>query len=230
MGGAVRSSLARLGGFGLIVGGAGFFAAGALHPHGSSGQSFEESMASMLGHSNWPVAHWFALVSSLLLAWAIWMLVDSGWTANSALGHASGRLAIAACLFMVVEFAVEIAAYGLADAYAAGEATPLVDLVDPLQAVGWPVLGLGFAGLAAGLTHAAPRFVAYLAIVSGIALGLAGVLVQGLHIVEFGPLFVAGNGLSIWIIWAGVRLIRDRRFAEADVPASARTQRAAIGP
>lgn len=207
------SRLGRIGGLALAAAGIGFFVAGALHPHGSPGQDFRAGIVSMLESPMWPAAHWSALASGLLAAWAVWLLVDAGWTGGSTVARAGARLTILASVFMAVQFSVEIASRGAAAAYAAGESAPLVDLIDPMQAVGWPALALGFILLAVGVPDSAPRGVVAVGVVGAAAIGLAGILVQGLHIVQLGPLFMGGNLLSVWMVWAGLRAGRGRSEA-----------------
>src|ERR1041384_722674 len=133
----------RSGGALLALGGLGFFLAGAVHPQGATG-TFSETMASMLGSPTWPLAHWLALGSGLIILWAVWLLVDSEWTAASTLGHVGARLVLVAGLFMAVEFAVELAAMPEAAAYAAGAPTLMGALVEAMQSLGWPAFMLGF--------------------------------------------------------------------------------------
>ena len=200
----------RLGGLLLAVGGVGFFLAGALHPQPDSGvEGFRAAMIMMLSDSLWPAAHWIGLVTGLVLVWAIWLLVDAGWTAGSVMAYAGARLAMISTLFMTVQWAVEIAARSALEAYSASEAAPMVDLIDVMQAVGWPALGLGFALLASGVHRAAPRWVAIFGVVGAVGVGLAGLLAQGLHILQAGVLFLGGNLLALWMVWAGLRAARD---------------------
>lgn len=201
----------RAGGLLLALGGVGFFLSGMLHPQPHPGaDEFRDAMASMLSHPLWSWAHWIALTTGLLLTWAVWVLVDSGVLAGSVAARVGARLAIISTLFMSVQWAVEIAARGALEAYSAGEPTPMVDLIDVMQATGWPALGLGFGLLAAGSRGAAPRWVAALGVLGAAAVGLAGLLAQGLHILEAGVLFLGGNLLALWMVWAGVRAIRGR--------------------
>jgi len=160
--------------------------AGLLHPHGE-GSSFEAGTASMLQGATWSVAHWFGLVAMVLLVCAVWLLVDAGWTSGSATAHAGASLTILAGLFMAVQMAAEIGVGESVHAYAAGRPAPLADLLEAMQVVGWPALGLGFALLALGATHAAPLPVSILAAARGIAAGLGRILVMGLHILPAAP-------------------------------------------
>ena len=204
-----RTRSGRIGGLLLAAGGVGFFAAGVLHPQPASGlNEFRDAMTSMLAHPLWPLAHWVALVTGLLLAVAVWLLVDDGWTDQSVAGRAGARIAIISTLFMSVQWAVEIAARGALEGYSRGEAAPMVDLIDAMQAVGWPALALGFGLLAAGVPGATPRWLAVMSMIGAVALALAGLLAQGLHILRAGVLFLGGHLVALWMVWAGIRVAR----------------------
>lgn len=206
-----RTRSGQIGGLLLAAGGVGFFAAGVLHPQPPSGlNGFREAMTSMLAHPLWPLAHWTALVTGLVLVWAVWLLVDDGWTDHSVVARAGARLAIISALFMSIQWAVEIAARGALEGYSTGEAAPMVDLIDAMQAVGWPALALGFGLLAAGVPGSAPRWLVVMAMVGAAALGLAGLLAQGLHLLQAGVLFLGGHLLALWMVWAGIRVARSR--------------------
>jgi hypothetical protein len=181
----------------------------------------------MLHGATWSLAHWIGLVAMIVVVWAVWLLVDAGWTRSSAVAHAGARLTILAGLFMAVQMAVEIGAGHSADA--AGRAAPLVDLIEAMQVVGWPALGLGFALLALGVTDSAPRPVSVLAAVGGLAVGLAGILVMGLHILAAAPLFAGTNLLVPWIVWAGVRAARPEAGAVESAPQVVARSGVAIG-
>jgi hypothetical protein len=219
--------LRRFGGALLALAGVPFLLAGMLHPHGE-GSSFEEGTASMLKGSTWSVAHWFGLVSMIVVVWAVWLLVDAGWTRDSAVGHAGARLTILSGTFMAVQMAAEIGAGRYADTYAAGQPAPLIDLLEAMQVVGWPAFGVGIALLALGVTHSAPRPVAVLAAIGGVAAGLGGVVVMGFHVLSAAPLFAGTNLLVPWVVWAGMRVARGEREAEVSSEKVTRN-RAALG-
>lgn len=211
------SRLRRSGGALLALAGVPFLLAGILHPHGE-GSSFEEGTASMLQGSTWSLAHWLGMVAMFVVVWAVWLLIDAGWTDRSVLARAGARLTILSGLFMTVQMAAEIGVGESADAHAAGEPAPLLDLLEAMQVIGWPAFGLGFAMLALGVTGSAPRLVSVLAAVGGVAAGLGGILVMGLHILPAAPLFAGTNLLVPWIIWAGVRAARGERGAPEGSP------------
>src|SRR5690242_17278067 len=74
--------------------------------------------------------------------------------------------------------------------------------------VGWPALAMGLTLVVVGVPGSAPLPVAALGAIGGVALALAGVLVQGAHMLSFGPLFLGGVPLALWIVWAGLRAAR----------------------
>jgi hypothetical protein len=74
-----------------------------------------------------------------------------------------------------------------------------------MQAAGWPFFALAFI-LLAGSTHWAPVWVRVAAIIGACALATGGLVVQGLHVVALGPVFIFGNALAFWMIWAGIRI------------------------
>jgi hypothetical protein len=206
--------LRQAGGALLALGGVAFFLAGAVHPQGSNG-SFAEATAGMLASPTWSAAHWLAVASALAVVWALWLLLDSGWLADSLVGQAGARLVLVAGPFMAVEFAAELAARPEAAAYAAGAPTPMGALVEAMQAVGWPAFMLGFVLLIAGLPSSAPAVVRLAGAVGALAMGLGGLLTEGLHLPAAGPLFIGGNLLAVWLVWSGVAAVR-RGWASAN--------------
>lgn len=189
----------------LAIGGVGFFAAGAFHPAGRPGQDFDQAIVSMLGSPMWPVAHWIAVVSALLVALALFLLIDQP---QDSLAAAAGlRLGIVATSFMAVEFTVELAARADVARIASGQPAPLLALVDAMQAIGFPALAAAFILIAAA-TRWTPRSVVVLGVIGAVALAVGGFVVQGLHVVALGPVFIVGNLLPIWMVWAGITRIR----------------------
>jgi hypothetical protein len=161
-------------------------------------------MAAMLASPTWQAAHWFAIGGTLITVWGLWLLVDAGWTKTSWLGQAGARLVLLAGLFMAVEFALEETLAAEASAYASGGPVPIGLVVEAMQAIGWPAFMLGFVILIAGVPTSAPAVVRLAGIVGATAMGLGGFLTEGLHIAAAGPLFIGGNLLALWTVWAGV--------------------------
>jgi hypothetical protein len=64
-----------------------------LHPQGPDGNgSYHATIAGMLSDPKWPAAHWFALVSLAVTAWAVGMLIDTGVTSRSTVAQIGARL------------------------------------------------------------------------------------------------------------------------------------------
>jgi hypothetical protein len=74
-----------------------------------------------------------------------------------------------------------------------------------MQAVGWPFFALAFILLAVS-TQWTPVWVKVLAVLGGCSLAIGGFVVQGLHVVALGPVFIAGNALAFWMMWAGIHI------------------------
>ncbi len=107
----------------LTLAGLLFTLAGILHPQGH-GDDFTTAVSSMLNSSQWPIAHWFALTSALLLVWAVLLLHDADLIGSSGIGDAGTRLTILGGVFMAVQLAVELAAHSEATALVAGQPHP----------------------------------------------------------------------------------------------------------
>jgi hypothetical protein len=126
---------------------------------------------------------------------------------------------------MSVQFAVELASRVELNAYAAGQPASLVALVEAMQAVGWPALGLGYALLALGSPVSAPWRVRAAGALGAAALLVGGVTVEGFHIAALGPLFAVGGLTFVWLLWSGARLAIGRE--QLRQPAGQRNQDAA---
>jgi hypothetical protein len=216
------SGLRRIVGVFLVVGAVGFGLNGALHPSASAG-SFREATIDILQQPIWPIPHWIGLVTMLLLATTVWLLADSGVTRRSVTAHVGARLLVVASLFMAVQAAAEIMAPSEVPALVAGDPAPLTGLLEVMQTVGWPAFSAGWILLAVGCGRSlAPRLVIALNVAGAAAMGLAGVLVEGFGMVAAAPLFQLGGLQVIWLLWAGIRLARDRWTELA--PSPTRTQ------
>jgi hypothetical protein len=190
------SARRRLGALCFALGGLGFFITGALHPHVEGPTDYRVVLSTMMGAPVWVAAHEIAIVTGLILATALWLLIDADFGRESLWSDLGSRLALVAMIFMTVEFSVE----------AAAKASPiLLELVDPMQMIGWPALCFGYALLAAGARNAAPIAVRCIGVVGATAMGLAGILVVGMHVLYLEPLFLGGFFLALWMMWAGVR-------------------------
>ena len=202
----MKQTLVRIGGWILALGAVLGFFAGALHPQGSSSPDFHATIARMLGSAQWPAAHWLAIIYALVATWALWLLLDGGWLAEFPVAWAGARLALVAQLFMAVQYAVELASRVELPLYASGQPASLVALVEPMQAAGWPALGIGYVLIALGARVSAPLPVRIAGALGGAAFAVGGIVVEGFHVVAAGPLFAAGGLAMIWLCWSGVKL------------------------
>jgi len=201
--------LRKITGATLVAGGIFDLVAGVLHPQGAKGDgSYRATTAAFLADPKWPAAGWTAIAAFALLAWGIWLLVDTGVTRRLVIAHGGARLLQVGAAILIVAAAVDIAARQEAAVYAAGGAAPLVWLTAPLQTIGWLAFGTGFAALALGLRSVAPRLVGILGAAGGLAMAAAGVLTEGFRLVAAGPLFILGALTALWLVWAGVSLVR----------------------
>lgn len=181
--------------------------AGVLHPH-STGGPLLSSVVAMLSNPLWACAHWVSYVSVVLIILALWLLIDTNWAGGSPAAHAGIRLTIIGGLFMMVEFAVELATKGSVGTLTPGNTVPMFRLFEVMHAAGWPTIAAGFVVLILGLRHGAPLAVRIVGIIGALAMGLAGVLVAGFHLTSFGALFIEGDLLAIWIVWVGIQIAR----------------------
>jgi hypothetical protein len=185
----------------LATGGLLFFIAGALHPAGHRGEDFKTVIISMLSDKMWPAAHYCALVSAFFVSWSLFLLLDkTKKTAALAI-----RLGIISLMFMAIEFSVELAAPTEVAGVIADGTSPLLSLIDAMQAVGWPFFALAFILLAVS-TRWTPIWVRVAGVLGACALGIGGLVVQGMHVVALGPVFIVGNALAFWMIWAGIHI------------------------
>jgi hypothetical protein len=179
----------------------------------------------MLHSPLWNYAHWLAFVSVVLIILALWLLLDEAWTKASIVARVGSRLTIIGGIFMMVEFAVELAAHSAMPALTAGAGASIFNLLVVTHAAGWPTIGAGFIVLALGVPRAAPLPIRVLGIVGALAMGLGGVLVAGFFLTQFGWLFMGGALLAIWITWAGVQTARgaaSREVAAAEEVSASR--------
>jgi hypothetical protein len=185
----------------LVIRGLLFFIAGAIHPAGHQEQDFKMAIVSMLSDKMWPIAHWSALLSAFIIAWSLFLLLDqTKKTAADAI-----RLGIISTIFMAMEFCVELAAPTEVSRVATDGKSSLLSLIDVMQAAGWPFFALAFILLAIN-TRWTPVWVRVAGVIGACALAIGGLVVQGLHVVALGPVFIFGNALAFWMVWAGIRI------------------------
>lgn len=200
-----HTELAQLGGAVLAAGGVLTLVGSALHPTGGT-SSYHASIAAQLTDPTGTPAAWLTLAGSLLLAWALWLLLESAWKESPPLVQAGARLAILGSALLVVESAATLAMRVAAVPYAAGSVVPMVRLSETLYAGCLPALMLGALLVVLGTPRLAPTAVRVVGVVGMVAIGLAGPLVDGIHDITLWPLYLGGVLACVWLVWAGVHL------------------------
>lgn len=194
-----------------ILSGIATLLAGVLHPSPTDATTMHDAVMEMTASGNWDAAHWASLIGFPLLAVTLALLIDAPHLAGRTIVLGLARVAMLGALFMAVEAAVHLVSGGERPQLAMGEPTPLLDVSQHMQTVGWPWFGLGIAGLAlAGVQGKAlsGRWAGFIGAIGGIALAMGGFLTEGLEVIQAGILFPVGLLMSLWLIWIGVRLSR----------------------
>jgi hypothetical protein len=210
----------RLAGAGLLLAGVGLLVASVTFPTETNADSYRELTAAVLNDARWQVANWFFLVSMLIVSVALWALADSRVLIDEPRAVLAVRAMLVSAIFLSVDMAVLVAAYSEREAYRAGELTPLVDLGGTMDAIGWPIFGLGAAALALILSRehrVTPGWAGILGALGGLTIGLAALFTAGFHVVDAAVLYVPGVLLWAWFIWAGLNLLRGRQQVVARV-------------
>lgn len=195
--------IGRLGGVILAAAGSFTLVGSAMHPTGGS-SNYHASIAQQLANPIGTPANWLTLIGSLLIAWGLWTLLDTGWRDASPLVRAGARLAILASVALIVESAASLAMSTVATQYASGSPVPMVRLSEVLYAGCLPALMLGVLLINLGSRHLAPLAIRVIGAVGMVALGLAGPFVDGIHVIMLWPLYLGGILACIWLIWVGV--------------------------
>ncbi|HEX2281123.1 MAG TPA: hypothetical protein VHG52_05100, partial [Thermomicrobiales bacterium] len=194
-----------------VISGVTTILAGALHPSPTDATTMHEAVMEMTASSNWDAAHWASLIGFPLVAVTLALLIEAPHLTGRTTVLGLARVAMLGALFMSVEAAVHLVSGGERAQLAAGEPTPLLDVSQHMQSVGWPWFGLAIAGLAlAGIQNKAlsGRWPGIIGAVGGVALAMGGLLTEGLEVIQAGILFPLGMLMSLWLFWVGIRLSR----------------------
>jgi hypothetical protein len=188
----------------VAVAGALFTVGGLLHPKGDP--------VAQLADPVWTPSHLVLLTALVVLAPALYAVVrsrGSGWP--SAVRVAALAVCGAAALG-VVEMVPHLLAGGEAHAAAHGGPTPLLELHQRIGLFSNLLMGLSLAVLAvlAARTRAlgGGRAVAVLAVVGGLAFGLAAPLLVATGIEAFAILFSGSVLIGLWLLASGALLAR----------------------
>jgi len=197
----------------LIAGGLIYFAGGSMHPKEDPvGVSLKERLRIMYEDPAWYPAHTVFLVGMVLLAAALVVLVRSGGLRAVARAHTAAVVAAVATSAAAAGSLLHLLSGSEADRIAAGESTPLTDVLLVAETIYAPAFGLGIAALAVvgALTRTIGNWpVALLGVIGGLAYALAGgtfVLTDALD-----PLFPVSSAIAGWAVIAGVTALLSRR-------------------
>lgn len=208
----------------LLAGGAAAFVGGNLHPRADTDAEYEEAVAEMLEHSAWTASHLIALVGMVLLGAGFVLFARTSRARSDAPLLTALRVGIFAATLQAVELIPHTLADGERDELLAGDSTPWLDTHMVLQAVSTPLLGLSVAAVAVIEARGGrlwTRLVAALAVVGGVAYGLAGPLIVLTEDPAVSPLFAGAAGMSVWAAATGARYLAERR-AVVSTPAAVR--------
>jgi hypothetical protein len=219
---AYRRAMSRIGGACGVLGGVGFLIAGALH--GDLPSDTEDALRYLAPRPEWPAVHLVAMVSALLFVPAFKALAC---VLEGVAGRILGQLALVSAAIGVAIFFIDYSIDGyvmkyLAEEWAASTGPDKADRLLVADAVlgvirgtvvsslTW-MLGLPFliAGLAVALGGGLPRWLGWVAALTGGGTTLAGMAV---FVGAGDPVFVAGILLSFpsfaWLVVVGVLLWR----------------------
>jgi hypothetical protein len=194
----------------MIAGGMTMAIGGQLHPKGE-GDTFDDSVLSMLQNSAWNLSHLLLLVGLLLGVAALVVAKRGGvfapsvgpWLTAAIVGWSLGAIEMIPHALSATE----------SDAFQAGGSTPLLDLHTWIEVISTPALGLSSIALAIAVARDArtrPAWIlAAIATLGGLAFAAAGPVINLTENSDFAALFAGQAAISIWLIGTALRLRGD---------------------
>ncbi|MHA6784596.1 hypothetical protein ACVGOW_26905 [Pseudonocardia saturnea] len=188
----------------VAVAGALFAVGSLLHPKGDP--------VAQLADPVWTPAHLVLLIALVVVAPALFTVVRTRGAAWPSGVRVAAPAVCGAAALGIVEMVPHLLAGGEAHAAAHGGPTPLLELHQRIGLFSNLLLGLSLAVLAvlAARTRSlgGGRAVAVLAVVGGLAFGLAAPLVVATGIEAFAILFSGSVLIGLWLLTSGVLLAR----------------------
>lgn len=188
----------------VAVAGALLTAGGLLHPGGDP--------VVQLADPIWTPAHLLLLASFVVLAPALFAVVRSRGAGWPSAVRTAALVVCGAAALSVVEMVPHLLAGGEAHAAADGGPTPLLEMHQRIGLFSNLLLGLSIAVLAvlAARTRSlgGGRIVAVLAVVGGVAFGLAALLLVTTGNELFAILFAGSLPMGLWLLTSGALLAR----------------------
>jgi hypothetical protein len=204
-----RDNTSPLIAWGLLAGGLLFLAGGPLHPKEDPPDvTVREHLRVMFENSSWYPAHALLLAGVVLIAAALVVLARGRSLAGVPRAQTAATVAAVAAVASVPGMLLHLVAASEAGAIAAGDATPLTDVLLVIETLSVPAFGFSIAALAVvgALTRTlGDPVTAVLGVVGGVGYGLAGATILLTDALNF--LFPAATGIALWAAIAGARLL-----------------------
>ena len=199
----------------LLLGGAFFLAGGPMHPkEDPPGVSVPEHLRIMYENPLWYPSHAVLFVGMVLIAAALVVLARGRSFAAVPRAHVATVIAAVAASVAAAVMLLHLVAAAEAEAIAAGDSTPLTDVLVIAETIAVPAFGISMAALAvigATTRTLGNPVTALLGVAGGVGYGLAGATFLFTDALNF--LFPTAAGIALWTMAAGIGLLRRRRAA-----------------
>jgi hypothetical protein len=209
--------------WGLVAGGALFFAGGGMHPKQDPPDvTLKEHMRLMFEDHAWYPSHAILLAGMALMAAALVALASGRGLAAAPRAQLIAIVAAIATALGALGMVVHLLAAVDSDHIASGAGTPVVDTNLVVETITVPAFGLAIAALAvvgASTRTLGNRFTAVLGTVGGVAYALAGATFLLTDALD--PLFPLAGAIGLWAVATGITLLRRAPTAERATAAAA---------
>jgi len=199
-----------IGRWGLLVGGASFFAGGSIHPRDDPpGLNVKELVRVLYEDPSWEPSHALLVLGFGLIAASLVALARGETFAAAPRVHTVSIVTATAAALAALATLLQTVAATEADSIAADASTPLTDVSLVLESLGALAFGISIAVLAVvgALTRTiGNRVTAPLGIAGGVAYMLAGGTVLFTEALNF--LFPLSAATALWAVVAAIGLLR----------------------
>lgn len=197
----------------LLLGGAFFLAGGPMHPkEDPPGVSLHEHLRIMYENPLWYSSHTILLIGMVLIAASLVALARGRSFAAIPRAHTATVVAAVASSLAAAVMLLHLVAAVEADAIAAGDSTPLSDVLVIGDTIAVPAFGISIAALAvigATTRTLGNPVTALLGVVGGVGYALAGATILFTDALNF--LFPTATGIALWTLAAGIALLWRQR-------------------